>query len=167
MRLRERDGEIKDFKEQVSLQELEISKWQEQRDRAEAYTFSLESQLTLAGESQRQLEEQKQENLLLKETIDRMRFDMDELRTKADSQFGGANNAAMSQASIGKNLGAELARALNEDTDIDTADEDTAVDESEAGDANDTESEDVIQTIITHKKRVSRTCIFCSLNAYR
>ena len=152
--MRERDTEIKDFKEQISLHDLEISKWQQHREQAEQYTSTLEERLVIAREAQQHLDEQKQENLLLKETIDRMRFDMDELRTKAESQStGNSNNMPLSQSSVGKNLSDELLRAVNESKDMDTMDEETVVEEIDSG-ADDTESEDVIQTIITHKKRV-------------
>ena len=77
---------------------------------------TLEAQLNIAREAQVQLEEQKQENLMLKETIDRMRFDMDELRMKADGSnvhSGSSGGGQSAQNSISKSLGLERSCRLH------------------------------------------------------
>lgn len=127
-----------------------------------------------------QLDEQKQENLLLKETIDRMRFEMDEMRANAALgllPLGGANASTSTVNTISKSLGAELMGKMKWD-EGDEEGEDGEQDEEEEeveegltldseksegddsvtvfeGDEDDEDDEDVIQTIITRKKRVS------------
>ena len=112
---------------------------------------------------------------MLKETIDRMRFDMDEMRNNAATsaaQGSGQNSAANT---LSKSLGAELIGKMSgeewekiqdkpfgtEERDDDEAkgnDASTFADEVVAnlnGDGEETEGEDVVQTIITRKKRAS------------
>lgn len=121
-----------------------------------------------------QLDEQKQENLLLKETIDRMRFEMDEMRGSAAALGagggGGGGGGTSAGNTISKSLGAELMGKLKWEEEGSEGEEDederdrsmetvsegegssvTAVEFDDEGD----EDEDVIQTIITRKKRVS------------
>ncbi|EJD07049.1 uncharacterized protein FOMMEDRAFT_131786 [Fomitiporia mediterranea MF3/22] len=155
--LRNRDQQYRDATEKISLHGLEIEKWQQQQDQMEHLMQSLENQLAIAREAQAQLEEQKQENLLLKETIDRLRFDMDELRNKADGTMTAEGKGqASNQGSISKSLGVELAR-LNSGKwpggeSTDEEDESTAVSDQET-DNEGTEGEDVVQTIITRRKK--------------
>ena len=94
---------------------------------------------------------------MLKETIDRMRFEMDELRSAAST--GGGSGTASIKGSVSKSLGAELLSKMKEgvwdmEDDVEGHDETVRVDESHVED-EDTEGEDVIQTIITRTKRVS------------
>ncbi len=60
---------------------------QRQNEQLTLHIANLEQQLLVTREAESQLDEQKQENLLLKETIDRMKFDMEELRHKADGNI--------------------------------------------------------------------------------
>lgn len=95
---------------------------------------------------------------MLKETIDRMRFDMDEMR--AASGIGGADAGRSSApGTVSKSLGAELMSkmegsqwSLNEEQEA--AEEREVTRELEADDGEETEGEDVVQTIIT-RRRVS------------
>ncbi|KAI5119642.1 hypothetical protein M0805_009003 [Coniferiporia weirii] len=153
--LRTRDQQFRESVDKISLHGLEINKWQQQMDQMEQHTQHLEAQLVAAREAQAQLDEQKQENMLLKETIDRMRFDMDELRTKADGSLVPAGSGRDSvHGSIGKSLGVELQRMKGKWPGEDDTDEDesTAVSDDGSGDG-DTEGEDVVQTIITRRKK--------------
>lgn len=150
--LRMRDQQIRDHTEKISLHGLELNKWQQQQEQLESHMSHLEAQLVAAREAQAQLDEQKQENLLLKETIDRMRFDMDELRTKADGNVPTAG--LRDSGSIGKSLGVELSRMQWPPPEKGEAsdDDDTAVSDDGNGEG-DTEGEDVVQTIITRRKK--------------
>ncbi|KDQ52645.1 hypothetical protein JAAARDRAFT_183899 [Jaapia argillacea MUCL 33604] len=160
--LRRYDQEIKDLHDQAGLQAIEGSKWaREQANYEERVTF-LEGELSIAQQTHAQLEEQKQENMLLKETIDRMRYDMDELRNNASSHVqGGSSGAASAQNTISKSLGAELLSKMGGRWSLDDEDEDDHGEEErssegtavEAEDSSETESEDVIQTIITRTKK--------------
>ncbi|KAK0469531.1 uncharacterized protein EV420DRAFT_40602 [Desarmillaria tabescens] len=153
--LRQREEAIRNLKETGSLHEMEAMKWTKEHEAYEARISSLEGELELAQQVQAQLDEQKQENLLLKETIDRMRFDMDEMRNSASSVMGGSSGNSSAANTMSKSLGAELASKIKggwglEDEEEDVEDEG---DNAEATVVNDSDGEDVIQTIITRKKR--------------
>lgn len=145
--LRTRDEQYRDSIEKISLHGDEIDKWQLQQEQLEKDIQSLEAQLTMAREAQAQLDEQKQENMLLKETIDRMRFDMDELRAKAQPE----KMSATQRDSLSKTFGSELARMKGKwPSGDESEDEDeTVVSDSGSG----TENEDVVQTIITRRTK--------------
>ncbi|OCB88176.1 hypothetical protein A7U60_g4694 [Sanghuangporus baumii] len=154
--LRTKDQQYRDAMDKISLHSLEIDKWQQQQEQMEHTLQTLETQLAMAREAQAQLEEQKQENLLLKETIDRLRFDMDELRTKADGSVPETKGTVSQQGSLSKSLGVELAR-LNHGKwpggeESDEEESTTAVSDNES-DSGATEGEDVVQTIITRRKK--------------
>ncbi|TFK49718.1 hypothetical protein OE88DRAFT_1702542 [Heliocybe sulcata] len=166
--LRRRDEEIKDLQEASALQSLEAQKLLRESDNYEERINFLEAELVAAQQTHAQLEEQKQENMLLKETIDRMRFDMDELRTSATSHTQGASGTgASAKNTISKSLGAELLGKMKDvmwsgdeeeeesGNEGEESEATTAVEETES---SGTEGEDVIQTIITRtKKRVARS----------
>ncbi|PPQ78593.1 hypothetical protein CVT24_002739 [Panaeolus cyanescens] len=155
--IRRRDETIRSMKDAATLQEIEISKWAKEHEIWEERIRQLETELSSAIEAHSQLDEQKHENLLLKETIDRMRFEIDTMRDAASS---GAAGSGLSSAAntISKSLGAELQGKMNWDMEEEHLDdsgemlsEGTAVAEEEID--SDQEEEDIIQTIITKKKR--------------
>jgi len=185
--LRSRDQEIKDYQEAATLQNIEINKYIKEHDNYEERIAILEGELSIAQQAHAQLDEQKQENLMLKETIDRMRYDMDEMRNNAASAaMGGTGSSGQSSAAntMSKSLGAELLGQMTgaqwekmKGTQWGIEDEngeDGGEGESESGqvialdsEGEETEGEDVVQTIITRKKRVSlffcfRNCLPCS-----
>lgn len=117
---------------------------------------------------------------MLKETIDRMRFDMDEMRNSAASAAGGSGGTGTGSATstLNKTLGAELLGKLNDEEWDDLKNvnirhqlEDEELDEGRSettavnSDGEETEGEDVVQTIITRKKRVRsvRAIVFTTL----
>jgi len=97
---------------------------------------------------------------MLKETIDRMRYDMDEMRSNAaNAALGGLSGSNSAANSVSKSLGAELLGKMKGRWGMEEEEEDAMEDEDsgelDAGpDGDSTEGEDVIQTIITRKKRV-------------
>lgn len=112
-----------------------------------------------AKQSIEQLEESKNENLQLKETIDRLRLDLDELRAQAKinaelaNSENGAGGTALSRstsgtesvpATLSRNLGRELARrfAGDENEEIDEKGEKKDNDEVEDG----YEEEEIVTT---------------------
>ncbi|KAI0635993.1 hypothetical protein C8Q77DRAFT_1155725 [Trametes polyzona] len=155
--LRRRDQEIKDLQDAAQLQAIETQKWLREQSNYEERIAALESELLIAQQAQVQLDEQKQENMLLKETIDRMRFDMDELRNSASSlEKGGSSGTASAHGSVSKSLGAELLSKMKDgkwDMDDDVEEDQSSLEIEVEGDEDDTESEDVVQTIITRTKR--------------
>jgi hypothetical protein len=162
--LRRRDQEIKDYQDAAALQSLEAVKWAKEASSYEDRLAHLEEELAIAQQAHAQLDEQKQENLMLKETIDRMRFDMDEMRSAATNAAAGSGHSSAANT-MSKSLGAELMGKMGESW----GDEDDGLeDEGDSGELDldmneDTEDEeDVIQTIITRKKRVSNFNICAS-----
>ena len=173
--LRRRDQEIKDYRDAAALQQIENHKYLKEHDNYEERISVLENELSVAQQAHAQLDEQKQENLMLKETIDRMRFDMDEMRNNAASSAAQGSGQSSAANTLSKSLGAELMGKMSgeewekikdkpfgtEEHDDDEAkenDSDTFTEEVVVNlnsDDEETESEDVVQTIITRKKRVS------------
>ncbi|KAH9481181.1 hypothetical protein JR316_0005701 [Psilocybe cubensis] len=155
--LRKREETIRSLKDAVSLHEIETGKWIKEHETYEDRIAQLEIELSAALEAHTQLDEQKQENMLLKETIDRMRFDMDELRNSMSSIGPSGSNVPSGPSTMSKSLGAELANikwSMDPEESPEPEDyhsgENTVVEEEET---EEDEDEDVIQTIITKRKR--------------
>ena len=91
--MRRKDEQLRDLAGQYSLMELEQTKWSKERDQYEDRISMLERDIEVAQDTQRSLDDQKHENMNLKETIDRLRFDLDELRS---GQHGGTSQAGTS-----------------------------------------------------------------------
>jgi DNA repair exonuclease SbcCD ATPase subunit len=160
--LRRKDEEIRSCRESLSLQQMETSKFLKENEAYEERIVLLEQDLALAQQAQTSLDEQKQENLMLKETIDRMRFDMDELRSTLTSNAAGSSGTGSAPGSVSRSLGAELLSKMKDDNGwIDDEDEaDAAATLKELGIENpdeNTDDEDIVQTIITRKKKVCFT----------
>ncbi|KAF9223815.1 hypothetical protein BS17DRAFT_753885 [Gyrodon lividus] len=158
--IRRRDQELKDLRDAAALQALEAQKYMREHDSYEERLAQLESELVHAQQAHAQLDEQKQENLMLKETIDRMRFEMDEMRSLGapGAGPGGGSGTGSVRGSVSKSLGAELLGRMGAQWGMEEEEEEEEEDESleldgEDGRGMDGEEEDVIQTIITRKKR--------------
>jgi hypothetical protein len=122
---------------------------------------ALHEDLESAQQAVAALDEPKQENLMLKVTIDRMRFDMDEMRMNAMGGRGGGMGESV-QGSMSKSFGAELSRRMKEMDawEAEEPEEPEPRDEEEIAvgeidDGEETEGEDMLQTIITRTKQVS------------
>jgi hypothetical protein len=110
-------------------------------------------------------DEQKQGNVLLKETIDRMLFEMDEMCNAASSNTLVGSGHSSAANTMSKNLGSELAGKMNlgygwggeGDSGEIMSPETTVVDEDETEDETE---EDVIQSIIAKRKRVCNIFIY-------
>ncbi|KAJ7500240.1 hypothetical protein B0H11DRAFT_2380276 [Mycena galericulata] len=110
----------------------------------------------------KQLDGQKQENVLLEETIDRMRFDLDEMRNNSSGAAAGGSSGQSSAANtMSKSLGTELLGKMKggwggmESESEEEEEEPTTSSSTTPGvDDDDAGGEDVIQTIIIRKKRV-------------
>lgn len=139
---------------------MEAKKWEDELAQWQIQVKALEDELDAAHKVQEALDKQKLENMVLKETIERMRFEMDEMRQAAASGHA-ASGPASAKASISRSLGAELAGKMREtdwEEEADAGEVEAALQEPlevEVREEEDTEGEDVIQTIITRTKRVS------------
>ncbi|KAG6898670.1 hypothetical protein C0993_005247 [Termitomyces sp. T159_Od127] len=153
--LRQREELVRSLRDAASLHEMETAKWVKEHESYEARILLLEDELSIAHQAHVQLDEQKQENLLLKETIDRMRFDMDEMRHNIVVSHGSGSGQSSATNTMSRSLGAELAKvkggwAMDEEEEQEVEGQvlDDGVEEGE-----ETEGEDVVQTIITRTKR--------------
>ncbi|KAF8626934.1 hypothetical protein AX17_006434 [Amanita inopinata Kibby_2008] len=170
--LRIREDAIRNLRESATLHEFEAAKWAREHESYEERLAQLEAELSVAQQAHAQLDEQKQENLLLKETIDRMRFEMDEMRSGLNLgvQSGVTGPPGSARNTISKSLGDELAEKMRWTIDEEgEGDRSVSSDgksrddgEVEEGDSFGSETiaeaegdseEDVIQTIITKRKR--------------
>ena len=155
--LRRRDQELKDLQDSAALQALEAQKYLREHDSYEERLSQLEAELLHAQQAHAQLDEQKQENLMLKETIDRMRFEMDEMRSLSAVGIGQGTGSGSGSArgSVSKSLGAELMGKMGDQWGMEEEEDDEGLDlDGEEQQDTEGEEEDVIQTIITRKKRV-------------
>lgn len=159
--LRQRDEVVRNFQDAAGLQELEINKWNKEQANYEDRILKLERELETSNLVHGQLDGQKNENLMLKETIDRLRYDMDEMRTNMTAVTGGASNPSSAANTMTRSLGAELMGKMKESWEEEVEEEpEDEVEETEV-ETQDSDGEDVVQTIITRKKRVSRApCLF-------
>ncbi|KAG6888315.1 hypothetical protein C0992_008849 [Termitomyces sp. T32_za158] len=153
--LRQREELVRSLRDAASLHEIETAKWGKEQESYEARVLLLEDELSIAHQAHVQLDEQKQENLLLKETIDRMRFDMDEMRHNIVVSHGNGSGQSSAANTMSRSLGAELAQIKGgwgmdqeEEQEVEGQVLDDSVEEGE-----ETEGEDVVQTIITRTKR--------------
>lgn len=165
--LRRRDTEVKEYADAAALHAVESDKWNKEQQGLEDRISQLTVDLELAQQAYSSLDDQRSENMLLKETIDRLRFEMDEMRNNAanaleQSKDGVAGNAA----SVGKTLGAEMVRAgvdPNAPPPPERAEqEEGSEDETIVDEIIDRESDDdeYIQTVITKTRKRVRSSPF-------
>lgn len=150
--LRARDEEVKRLTQAVDSHSHEVEKKDEDRHAVEMRLDQLEAELISLRTVEGDLDLQKAENLLLKETIDRLRFEIDEI-SNANAAGNPGTAPASHTGTISKSWGAELARSMQEQIDDERPEEDEGIAESHSGDS--TEGEEEMQTIIT-RKRVRR-----------
>lgn len=118
---------------------------------------TLQTELSKAQLVHAEFLNQKQENALLKETIDRLRYDLDDLRSAHanDSTKGGSSAPGSAMPSLSRTLGSELLRKMDStEEQEDDSDAETTVEETieESVEQTDDGEEDVFQTIITRKR---------------
>ncbi|KAJ6620038.1 hypothetical protein B0H10DRAFT_1876306 [Mycena sp. CBHHK59/15] len=159
--LRDREEAVRSLREAAGLTAIETARYGKEHEAYEDRIMALEAELAIAQQAHAQLDEQKQENMLLKETIDRMRFDLDEMRSSnvAGGAAGGSSGGSSAANTMSKSLGAELLGKMKGGWGgmESESEEEEEVEEANSGtpgpEDDDTEGEDVIQTIITRKKR--------------
>lgn len=89
----------------------------------------------------------------LKETIDRMRYEMDQLRTSQvlSKESGGGSGVSSTQGSLSRSLGMELSRMNIPNWPRDGDDSGDEVEMDEENEDEETDREDVLETIITRR----------------
>lgn len=148
-----RDQELQQLKDSTGLQALELRKWEDEHTHWLEQSKVLEDELASAQKTQAALDEQKQENMMLKETIDRMRFEMDEMRAATASGLN-ASGGASAKNTISKSLGAELLKMNDGVWDKEGSPDPRSPEPEEEDEDEESSEEDVVQTIITRTKRV-------------
>ena len=156
MTLRRRDTEVKEYADAAVLHAVETDRWNKEQQVLEDRISQLTRDLELAQQAYITLDDQKSENLLLKETIDRLRFEIDEMRSSATTALEQSKDGvAGNTASVGKTLGAELVRAGHDPLappPKEESEDETIVDEIINQESDDDE---YFQTVITKtRKRV-------------
>lgn len=117
------------------------------------------AELSVAQQTQYSLDEQKAENLLLKETMDRLRLELDEFRNTSAPAPGsfGSNGGSMILKSAARKSLTTLDVELNESTggvdDDDQTDAATAVGTPMDDDAFSVGSDGFEETIVTTRRR--------------
>ena len=146
--LRQREEQMRTLRESAALQEVESLKYAKEHENYEARILQLEADLSIAQQAHEQLDEQKHENMLLKETIDRMR--------NAAVRGAGYGVPGSAPGSVSKSLGAEMLEKMNwlEEEGREEGDVGEVGGEGDEQDDTEGEEEEEIQTIITRKKRV-------------
>lgn len=152
--LRKREETIRNLKDAVGLHEHDTSKWAREQQHYEERISQLDAELTIANQLQAELDAQKQENMTLKETIDRLHFELDEQRnvTIQGATIGASNSAP---GTLSKSLGAELAKngwGDEEEEEVHVNHGKSSGDVSFDLDSDSTEEEDFIETIVTRRR---------------
>ncbi|KAG8720121.1 hypothetical protein FRC08_001146 [Ceratobasidium sp. 394] len=150
--LRRKEQEMKEADDRAYVHEGEVQKWAREREALEHSMESLEVELNITRQAANELDEQKQENLLLKETIDRMRFDLDALRAGMGPSATHEGQGTLSR-SLANEIREGFERREREKEEAHDADEvDGVVVEHQDGEG----SEDgyIETTITTSRKRV-------------
>ncbi|KAM0793171.1 hypothetical protein ACM66B_000645 [Microbotryomycetes sp. NB124-2] len=134
---------------------LHSQQLEREKELLEQAIAKLEQDLVVARRAQDALSDQKQENLVLKETIDRLRFDLEEMRANA-RKSGSLDPAALGTGhpaetpSMSKSLGREIARKLA----ADGPGEDD--DELESGSETEGEDDEVDDIVVTTHRRIKK-----------
>ncbi|EJD35443.1 hypothetical protein AURDEDRAFT_188738 [Auricularia subglabra TFB-10046 SS5] len=150
-----KDQDLKEAEENAAAHFEEMNKWKNSHEVAENTITNLQNELQILRQAQQSLHEQKQENLMLKETIDRLRFDLDELRTAKSAAAAGASGPASLAGTLSRSLANELkaqlaAEPLDESPNR-SREEEEIVEETERG-----SDDDYVETIIKRRKKVAR-----------
>ncbi|KAJ3851945.1 hypothetical protein EV368DRAFT_83038 [Lentinula lateritia] len=139
--LRIREDHIRSLQDQAGLHDIEIGKMTEREREWEDRILKLEREVEEAREGCAELVRQKTENLGLKETIDRLRFEMDDMRSGMGNGLGtiGMPGSGLNSRNntISKSLGAELQSQLEKE-------ERERAERGDFGDDDDTEGEDTV-----------------------
>ncbi|KAF8342619.1 uncharacterized protein EI90DRAFT_3011139 [Cantharellus anzutake] len=133
--------EMKDSEAYLAHTIADAEKWKNSAEVAQQMIASLTAELEAVRNAAQALDAQKQENISLKETIDRLRLDLDELRNAKSASSGGISRSG----TISGSLALEMS-GLHHGEEGDPSSEDGTVVGHEYGD------EGVVQTVVTREK---------------
>ncbi|GAA6022195.1 hypothetical protein JCM8202_000149 [Rhodotorula sphaerocarpa] len=141
--------------EAIQGHSLQVQQFERDRELLQQAISKLEGELETARQAEDALDDQKQENLLLKETIDKLRFEIEEMRSVGPrSGFLDAANSALSPSksladSISKSIGREIATRM-------AAGEEDESEEDEASETEGDGADDVDDIIVTTHRRIKK-----------
>ncbi|KAH7100706.1 hypothetical protein BKA62DRAFT_619610, partial [Auriculariales sp. MPI-PUGE-AT-0066] len=151
--IRRKDQDLKEAEDNAQAHHSEMTKWKAAHEIAEATIQSLEQELQSTRQAQEALAEQKQENMVLRETIDRMRFDLDELRSTKSLAGAGSSRPG----SIAGTINASMSRSLANELKAQLAElEEQEKEEDEVEDTERGSDDEFVETIIKRRKKVAR-----------
>ena len=168
--LRQREKDVAELQEHIAGHQQEAEKHTAVIASYEDRLVVMQEYVEQLRQAQEELIGQKNENMALKETIDRMRFEMDELRASQpsgllmDPATKAIGRPPSERGSVGKSLGAEMLGKMKfgyrgageddgEEHEEDSEDGNTTIEEETVVESSDDEFQ--TETVITRRKRVS------------
>ncbi|PWN51613.1 hypothetical protein IE53DRAFT_43617 [Violaceomyces palustris] len=155
--LREKSEELRVMKEDQTQLSAHVKEWEREKKEHESAIQQLRRDLEGSSETLEALTEQKQVNSVLQETIDRLKFELDEARRPSSGFTEGRNSSQ--PPSLSKRLGNELAKHFVVHEQNEEEDEDAlggSGSETEAEIDQDRSVDSIVETVIRRRKRISR-----------
>ncbi|KAL1667408.1 hypothetical protein GGF50DRAFT_112303 [Schizophyllum commune] len=169
--LRQREKDVAELQEHIAGHQQEAEKHTAVIASYEDRLVVMQEYVEQLRQAQEELIGQKNENMALKETIDRMRFEMDELRASQpsgllmDPATKAIGRPPSERGSVGKSLGAEMLGKMKfgyrgageddgEEHEEDSEDGNTTIEEETVVESSDDEFQ--TETVITRRKRVKK-----------
>ncbi|KAI5886088.1 uncharacterized protein SCHCODRAFT_02112215 [Schizophyllum commune H4-8] len=169
--LRQREKDVAELQEHLAGHQQEAEKHTVVIASYEERLVAMQELVEQLRQAQEELIGQKNENMALKETIDRMRFEMDELRASQpsgllmDPATKAIGRPPSERGSVGKSLGAEMLGKMKfgyrgageddgEEHEDDSEDGNTTIEEETVVESSDDEFQ--TETIVTRRKRVKK-----------
>ncbi|KAI7946764.1 hypothetical protein MJO29_011291 [Puccinia striiformis f. sp. tritici] len=110
--LNQKEDELRSANRHIQSHGSEIKKWELDRQLREEHIKNLHLELEELQATREILEEQKQSNLDLKLTIDRLKFELDEQRLRNAGSSVADSRPTSIAGSVGQNLGEEFKKAI-------------------------------------------------------
>lgn len=110
--LQSKEGELRHAKRSAESHTTDMGKWQTERKFLEDRIKKLQIELQELHHAREILEEQKQANLELKATIDRLKYDLEEQRNRNSGSNASNSRPSSFAGSLGPTFGEELKRAM-------------------------------------------------------
>ncbi|GAA5873102.1 hypothetical protein JCM3774_000342 [Rhodotorula dairenensis] len=146
--------ENRNSEEAIQGHSLQVQEFERDHQRLQQAVEKLEGELAAARQAQDALDDQKQENLMLKETIDKLRFEIEEMRSVGPrSAFleSGQNLLSPSKslaATISRSIGREIATHMTSDDEDDS--------EGEEASEHEEAPDDIDDIIVTTHRRIRK-----------
>jgi len=130
---------MKDSEAYLALSVADAERWKASAAAAQQMIDSINTELDAAHNAVQALDIQKQENLSLKERIDRLRFELDGLRAAKSSSSHGGSQGGTIASTLAQELQSDLQEQHEEDPDLEL--------QTVVG----TDQDDGVETIVTRQ----------------